>query len=1051
MKNLIILSSSFLLLTSHILVAQNHQWLIPDILPFGVGSVNNIDILDDGQVWVCTHFSGVLRYQNHTWTQFDSYTPISHPGVHEVVKDSSGRIWMATQDKISIYDPSNGSWQYQSVVTLGGLGPFDSVVAIEIDEDGRVWVGSGGGGDASDGLYFLNDSIHYHSGNSPLGSNWIVSMKKDKNGHIWACTKSLVQIVDTTLTGIPMSSIGMPNNTLATDISFTSNNHMWVSTWGGGVAYFDGSSWTIYNSSNSPLPQNDIWSITVDPNDHVWIGSSQKGVVKFDGTNWTIYNEANSSLPSDRIQSIRADSAGNIWIGAATFSGQSGISILKEDGFASISGTVFHDSNADSTYQSGEQGLAHAVIEINPGGYYGITDSLGEYEIFILDTGAYTVTPHLNHPWTTQVYPGSATGILSPGLLPDMDTADFAVQLTPDMRDISITATPYSPARPGFDLIYQLRVENRGTVRIDSIEVRFTPDNILSVDSATGSYTTIVDTLYWQIDSLQIAERRSFDIFFTVPPNPTLLGQMIQSKSRAVISHDSLPANNLHHLNQTIVGSYDPNDKMVHPQGIGPNGYIPLETDQFEYKIRFQNTGTDTAFRIVVVDTLSSLLDITSFRTIAASHPYTLELEGHGVVKWIFDDILLPDSHINEAASHGFIRYEIAPRESISLEDTLLNKADIYFDFNPPITTNTTMNIFSVLGDVSVRGETSNAARPGFGYVYHLTVENEGLESVEDVELRFVQDDLLELDSSSVGHSMTGDTLIWPIDSLQTAGQYHVDVFFTLPADPALIGMQMISTAHVFLAVDSATENNSNTFFQTISGSYGSSSKTVSPIGDSTYGYVPLDVGEFEYQISFQNIGTDTAFHIVVIDTLSPNLDTASIQIVETSHPYTFHLEEGIATWTFDNILLPDSNTNAPASHGFIQYSIPPDTGVSYGDTITNRAEVYVDHNPSSATNTTLNTFYDFSLSIVTSNLQSSELIVFPNPTTGQLHIKGTSETVFPLTIKLFTMEGKQILHESGIMPQERIMLQDPVSSLIFYQINDRHGKLVGKGKIMIE
>jgi ligand-binding sensor domain-containing protein len=43
--------------------------------------------------------------------------------------------------------------------------------------------------------------------------------------------------------------------------------------WGGGLAKFDGSSWTVYNSSNSGLPSNSVYAIAIDGEGNKWIGT----------------------------------------------------------------------------------------------------------------------------------------------------------------------------------------------------------------------------------------------------------------------------------------------------------------------------------------------------------------------------------------------------------------------------------------------------------------------------------------------------------------------------------------------------------------------------------------------------------------------------------------------------------------------------------------------------------------------------------------------------------------------------------------------------------
>lgn len=137
------------------------------------------------------------------------------------------------------------------------------------------------------------------------------------------------------------------------------------------------------------------------------------------------------------------------------------------------------------------------------------------------------------------------------------------------------------------------------------------------------------------------------------------------------------------------IGSYDPNDKQGFPNGLGEDHEIrPGQT--LDYLIRFQNTGTDTAFTVVIRDTLSPYLDPLTFRSGAGSRPFTWSLSGEGVISFTFSNIMLPDSNVNEPASHGFVQFSISPYLDIPLGSVIENDAAIYFDFNLPIITNTT-------------------------------------------------------------------------------------------------------------------------------------------------------------------------------------------------------------------------------------------------------------------------------------------------------------------------------------------------------------------------
>ncbi len=142
-----------------------------------------------------------------------------------------------------------------------------------------------------------------------------------------------------------------------------------------------------------------------------------------------------------------------------------------------------------------------------------------------------------------------------------------------------------------------------------------------------------------------------------------------------------------------VLDSYDPNDKAVFPQGTMPGGKV-LPNRMFEYRIRFQNTGNDTAYKVVIIDTLNMNLDMATFLPGASSHRYELQVSGKGkpVLTWTYNNIMLPDSFTNSLGSNGFVDFSIRPYRTTPLGTKIENLADIYFDFNEAIRTNTTVN-----------------------------------------------------------------------------------------------------------------------------------------------------------------------------------------------------------------------------------------------------------------------------------------------------------------------------------------------------------------------
>lgn len=162
---------------------------------------------------------------------------------------------------------------------------------------------------------------------------------------------------------------------------------------------------------------------------------------------------------------------------------------------------------------------------------------------------------------------------------------------------------------------------------------------------------------------------------------------------------------------QQTIGAYDPNDKQGFPVGVGPQHLIRENTD-IEYLIRFQNTGTDTAFTVVVRDTLTAALDSRQIRFGASSHPYEVEKTADNVLIFRFKNIRLVDSFTNEPLSHGYLTFHIAQQPNLPYGTQIHNSAAIYFDFNPPVITNTVEHEVGKVVGVSLSKEPGQDAAP---------------------------------------------------------------------------------------------------------------------------------------------------------------------------------------------------------------------------------------------------------------------------------------------------------------------------------------------------
>jgi uncharacterized repeat protein (TIGR01451 family) len=252
------------------------------------------------------------------------------------------------------------------------------------------------------------------------------------------------------------------------------------------------------------------------------------------------------------------------------------------------------------------------------------------------------------------------------------------------------------------DLTYAISYENVGTIPANGT-ITFQHDPSLTfIASAPPQARSAGNMIEWDFTNLAVEESRTIKVTMRVPQSTTF-GTMICGGVDVDLDQIDL---RMHHRDTfciEVTGSFDPNDISVAPFGIEKNGEISSEDSILTYTVRFQNTGNDTAFKVVVVDTLSSHLDVASIIPGAASHPFNFTIDGKGILTWTFDNILLPDSGASEPNSHGFFKYTIRQRKNLMSGTQIPNRVEIYFDYNAPVATNTVVSIIMAPSSVPVR------------------------------------------------------------------------------------------------------------------------------------------------------------------------------------------------------------------------------------------------------------------------------------------------------------------------------------------------------------
>ncbi|BDS10047.1 DUF7619 domain-containing protein [Aureispira anguillae] len=243
-----------------------------------------------------------------------------------------------------------------------------------------------------------------------------------------------------------------------------------------------------------------------------------------------------------------------------------------------------------------------------------------------------------------------------------------------------------------------------------------------------------------------------------------------------------------------VAGSFDSNNKQGFPLGVGTAHDI-LPNQEMEYFIRFQNTGTDTVFTIVIRDTLSMDLDINSVRPSVASDNYSFRIYGPRVLEWTFNNIRLPDSTTNSVGSHGFVAFKVNQIANLSLGTIIENTATIYFDANPPIFTNATAHQIAGPQDLNWEGEQTLdvAACESYRYnnklytksgTYWQAINNGGRDSLYTINLSILNSTAL-LTENACGWYMAPDSQIYT-----NSGQYTALI-------PNAAGCDSIITIHL--------------------------------------------------------------------------------------------------------------------------------------------------------------------------------------------------------------------------------------------------------------
>lgn len=375
--------------------------------------------------------------------------------------------------------------------------------------------------------------------------------------------------------------------------------------------------------------------------------------------------------------------------------------VSTNTGYGWITGTLVNDINNNCVYDSGDSPLAGYLVTLTNGTqtFTGFTNNAGQYSIWA-PIGSYTLQPvNTNNISLTC---GTSLNVTVPNGATSGNN-NFYYQIPP-VHDVCVNVWS-SAMVPGFNGYYAVTVTNYGSLASSGDVCLPIPAAINYLNSSVTPNSTNGDTICFSYSNLNPGATFVVHVnFFT--PIGTTLGSVTITCANATVTNgtDINPGCNTFCYTRVVTGSYDPNDKSVSPSGIGNNGNIEVSEDKFTYLIRFQNTGNGPAVNIFITDTLSSLLDPTSIVMLNASHDYSIDILPGNIIRWHFANIMLPDSTSDEPNSHGHVQFTINTVNTPQIGQFIENTANIYFDFNEPVITNTTLNTYADFSSVTEHG-----------------------------------------------------------------------------------------------------------------------------------------------------------------------------------------------------------------------------------------------------------------------------------------------------------------------------------------------------------
>ena len=387
-------------------------------------------------------------------------------------------------------------------------------------------------------------------------------------------------------------------------------------------------------------------------------------------------------------------------------------------------------------------------------------NAMGNYAVHV-QQGSYTIAPVLETPAYFNVTPANVSVDFPTQTSPV--NQNFCITANGNHNDLEVTVLPLTDSVPGYQATFKIVFKNKGTTtQSGAVTLNYNDDLMNFVNAVPAATSQSTGLLTWNFTNLAPFESDHAIVNFvlntpTATP-PLNNGDILAFNAQITAGTDATPADNSFILNETVVNSFDPNDKTCLE---GSTISTAKVGDYVHYLIRFENTGTANAKNIVVKDIIDiNKFDIASLVALSGSHSFVTRITSPNTVEFIFENIQLP---FNNATNDGYVMFKIKTKSTLVLGDTFSNAANIYFDYNAPITTNTyTTTVQNILStnEVTASADFVMYPNPVKDLVYFKTKENVQKIEIFDASGRIIRTMGVKNNSADLSELSNGNYLI---------------------------------------------------------------------------------------------------------------------------------------------------------------------------------------------------------------------------------------------------------------------------------------------------